>query len=206
MGRTKKIAVFLSILLAVFLVVTNPYLSKLPGISHLVGWWVQEPSAQVGININEVKEICKLATVEYYADVPIKYDESKKIWNDSIVIPGTNTRFLVLAKGKVGAGIDIEKIGAEDISYDGQVIEIKLPDAEIIYAEIFNHEVWDNSSGIFVDKLTAEEYIPLEQQAKEKLIDTARENDIMEEAEDRAKVLLEAFLKSKLGVEEVVFS
>ncbi len=85
-----------------------------------------KPEARAGL-INRLKGASKLGTV--------KFTFHKVIWGEKekrIFIKLKNASFLAFSKVEVTAGIDLSKIGSDDVATDGRTVRVKLPPVEIV--------------------------------------------------------------------------
>jgi hypothetical protein len=115
------------------------------------------------------------------------------------------SRVLLLAHGIVKAGIDLKRITADDVTISGKSISIKLPQPQITdaYLDDKQSRVIDHTTGLLrvFDK-------DLEQTARENAVDdirrAARDAGILKDADQRARLELELFLR-EAGFEQVEF-
>jgi len=112
---------------------------------------------------------------------------------------------LLLAHGVVKAGIDLKRLQPSDVSISGKTISVRLPVPQITdaYLDDTQTQVIDHSTGLLraFDK-------DLEQTARQNAVDdigrAARKGGILEDADKRARIEIETFLK-RAGFESVVF-
>jgi len=143
--------------------------------------------------------------------VTVKYVFEKVTWVDE---PSTNllgmlfagqNRVLLLAHGIVKAGIDFEKMKPDDIRVEGQRVTLNLPRAVITdaYLDDRKTQVIERTTGLF-----REFNKDLEQTARALAVSeiqhAARENGILKDAGDRARLQLENLCR-QLGFTEVKF-
>jgi hypothetical protein len=146
--------------------------------------------------VEQVQTLSDLVTVKYVLEKVVILEDAK--WY------GEN-RVLLLAHGIVKAGIDLKKISADDVAISDKKISIKLPPPQITdaYLDDKNSQVIDHSTGLLraFDK-------DLEQAARQNAVDdvrrAARADGILDEADKRAKLELELFLR-QAGFEQVEF-
>ena len=74
---------------------------------------------RTGITLNEVKEVAKLASVEFIMDARGKHESA--LGYNNFHLPGTHKRYFALGKGVVVAGIDMDKITSFEYMADGTV-------------------------------------------------------------------------------------
>ncbi len=146
--------------------------------------------------VEQVQTLSDLVTVKYVLEKVVILEDAK--WY------GEN-RVLLLAHGIVKAGIDLKKITADDVTISDKKISIKLPPPQITdaYLDDKQSQVIDHSTGLLrsFDK-------DLEQTARANAVDdvrrAARIDGILDEADKRAKLELELFLRQS-GFEQVEF-
>ena len=146
--------------------------------------------------VQQVQTLSDLVTVKYVLEKVVILDDAK--WY------GDN-RVMLLAHGIVKAGIDLKQIKPEDVTITDKNISIKLPTPQITdaYLDDTQTKVIDNTTGLLreFDK-------NLEQDARADAVDdirrAARTDGILDDADSRAKLELELFLK-EAGFEQVEF-
>jgi hypothetical protein len=153
----------------------------------------QENTATV---VEQVQTLSDLVTVKYVLEKVVILEDVK--WY------GEN-RVLLLAHGIVKAGIDLKRITADDVTISGKTIRLRLPPPQIMdaYLDDKNSQVIDRATGLLraFDK-------DLEQTARANAVDdirrAARADGILDEADKRARLELELFLR-QAGFEKVEF-
>src|SRR5208283_1935967 len=146
--------------------------------------------------VHEVQPLADLVTVKYVMDKVVVLEDVK--WY------GEN-RVLLLAHGVVKAGIDLKRITAGDVTISGKTISLRLPPPQITdaYLDDPKSQVIDHATGLLraFDK-------DLEQTARQNAVDdirrAARTDGILDEADKRARLELELFLR-QAGFEQVEF-
>ncbi len=153
----------------------------------------QENTATV---IQQVQTLSDLVTVKYVLEKVVILNDVK--WY------GENRVFL-LAHGIVKAGLDLKRITADDVTISGKKICLRLPPPQITdaYLDEPQSQVIDHTTGLLraFDK-------DLEQTARQNAVDdirrAARTDGILDEADKRARLELELFLRH-VGFEQVEF-
>lgn len=153
----------------------------------------QEDTATV---VRQVQTLSDLVTVKYVLEKVVILEDVK--WY------GEN-RVLLLAHGIVKAGIDLKRITASDVTISGKKISVRLPPPQITdaYLDEPKSQVIDHTTGLLraFDK-------DLEQVARQNAVDdirrAARRDGILDEADKRARLELELFLR-QAGFEQVEF-
>jgi hypothetical protein len=118
-----------------------------------------------------------------------------------ILVPPVD-QLVMIGRGKVIAGIDLKRLSENDVRTIGDSIHITLPSAQILKTII-------NPSGfeIFDEKgdWTEEAVTDLKVKIKNELTKRGEQQNILKQAEQRSRAILETFLKST-GFEKVNIS
>ncbi len=146
--------------------------------------------------VEQVQTLSDLVTVKYVLEKVVILEDVK--WY------GEN-RVLLLAHGVVKAGMDLKRITTDDVTIAGKKISLRLPPAQITdaYLDESRSQVIDHTTGLLraFDK-------DLEQTARQNAVDdirrAARMDGILDEADKRARLELELFLR-QAGFEQVEF-
>lgn len=150
--------------------------------------------------INQVRSLARLETIQYTVEKVITAETRQDVF-----APLFGDRLLFVAHGNVIAGIDLMKMGPDDMWVRDDVLYVRLPDAEIFISALDNDKsyVYDRETGL----LTKGE-INLEtlarQTAEDEIEKAALEDGILEQASTNAEVYLQRFLFS-LGFHEISF-
>ena len=151
------------------------------------------------IIIKEINTLSQLITVTYTDEIVM--DEVKpgkgisSIMSTGIgmmLVPSTD-KLVMIGKGKVLAGIDLKKLKEKDVNATGDSIHVILPAAQIISTVI-------NPSGFetFDEKgdWNEEDVTTLKIKIKNELTKRALLQNILKQAEERSRNIIETFLKS----------
>ena len=153
----------------------------------------EEKSAQ--INLQQMQEICQLATLECYYHNVAKSDTSKRVlwWN-------TNKKLWIEYTGIVKMGIDVSKVSME--VEDDDTVVITLPNAQILGCKVDEDSLTEDSyyiekQGLGAGDITADIQTNAFQEAQKNMREVA-ENDTTQlfHARQRAKSLLESYVKN----------
>ena len=190
MFKRLTIAVVAIVFVLVFALLTAFYLHRV-SIS-------QRPSEiqNTSTLLKQVQTISELATVKYVFEKLVILEDVK--WY------GEN-RVMLVAHGIVKAGIDFQKLGTNDLEVVQKKISIKLPRPQITdaYLDDKKTQILERNTGLMrsFDR-------DLEQNARRQAVDdlrrAARNNGIMKDAEERARIQV-ANLFRQLGFTEVEF-
>jgi hypothetical protein len=146
--------------------------------------------------VKQVQTLSDLVTVKYVLEKVVILEDTK--WYGE-------SRVLLLAHGVVKAGIDLNRITTNNVTISGKSISIRLPPPQITdaYLDDKQSQVIDHTTGLLrvFDK-------DLEQNARENAVDeirrAARASGILDDANQRARLELELFLR-QAGFERVEF-
>jgi hypothetical protein len=152
--------------------------------------------------VEGIQELDQLATVRWTESVPV----TRETGGDILDRLFSGEKVIVIATGKVEAGVDLGDITKDDVSVEGDSVTMDLPQPEILSASLDEEKtrVYDRDfSPLNVrpdDQLVEEARL----QAVEKIKVAARENEILDTAENNAEDSVRAFVTT-LGFEEVRF-
>lgn len=142
----------------------------------------------------EVSAISEWATLEYaYTNVG-KFENTIDFygWN----VPFTTKSFIITYNGIMKLGVDMDQL---EISIDGNVIYITMPQAEVLSHVIDESslEVLDETKNIF-NPIQIEDYTGFATEEKQVMEAKARSNGLFLDAENRTKDQLKAFIEGSL--------
>lgn len=151
--------------------------------------------------IREIQSLARLETIQYTVEKVITAEINQGVFG-----PLFGDKLLLVAHGYVIAGVDLSKIGAEDISIEGDRLLVSLPEAEVFVATLTNEEsyVYDRTTGFFQKgnpDLETEARIAAEQEIRK----AALEDGILDQAQLNAEIYLERLFNS-LGYPVVIFN
>jgi hypothetical protein len=150
--------------------------------------------------IHEIKSIARLETIRYSVEKVI----SAEI-NHGILDPLLGDKLLFVAHGYVIAGIDMSKIEAGDLTLQGDVLNVRLPEAEVFVSTLDNDKsyVYSRETGIFARPDPNLE-TQARQVAEEEILKGAVEDGILDLASTNAQTYLRWFFET-LGYKQVYF-
>ena len=201
LGTTVVLALVIVVLGAALGVGLARFGDGLPFVGRLLG--EKPPRTSTGpVVVEGIQELDQLATVRWTESVPVTEKSGGDIWER--VFDGENV--LVIATGSVEAGVDLGDIHKDDVRVTGDTVIIDLPDPELLSASLDEKKtrVYDRDLSplnIRPDDDLVEDARLL---AVEKIEDAARENEILDSAEQNAEDGIRAFVTT-LGFEEVRF-
>ena len=150
--------------------------------------------------IHEVRSLARLETIQYSVEKVITAENSQGrfafLFGD---------RLLFVAHGVVIAGVDLEKLGPEDITIKNGVVTMRLPAAEIFVASLDNEKsyVYNRQTGVLTHgdinlETTAR------RAAEDEIRKTAEEDGILSQAQVNAENYLSRLVRD-MGFEDVIF-
>ena len=177
------------------------YGQLLPIVGPLLG--EKPPRTTTGpVVVEGIQELDQLATVRWTESVPV----TRETGGDILDRLFSGEQVIVIATGNVEAGVDLGDIHKDDVSVNGDSVTIDLPKPEILSASLDEEmtRVYDRDlSPLNIrpdDQLVEEARL----QAIQKIKGVARENEILDTAQQNAEVSIRAFVTT-LGLDEVRF-
>jgi len=150
--------------------------------------------------IHEVQALARLETIRYTVEKVITAET-----NQGSLAALFGDRLLFVAHGYVIAGIDMGKIKAEDLQLDGEILNVRLPAAEVLVATLDNDKsyVYDRQTGLFTQgdpNLESQ----ARQVAEQEILKAAIADGILDNAATNAQTYLRWFFET-LGYKQVNF-
>ncbi len=150
--------------------------------------------------VREVRGLSRLETVVYTVEKVITAESGQGalafLFGDKL---------LLVAHGQVIAGVDLEKLGEDDVKVtDDDRVVLVLPPAEIFVVRLDSEKtfVYDRETGLFGLKPDLES--AARQAAEQEILRAALADGILETADRNARSFLEGFIRS-FGFQGVVF-
>lgn len=150
--------------------------------------------------INEVRALARLETIQYSVEKVITAEVGQGTFDFLF-----GDKMLFVAHGVVIAGIDMEKIGPEDLRMENGVLYVTLPPTEIFVATLDNQKsyVYDRETG-FLNKGVQDLETLARQTAEDEIRRAALEDGILQQAQTNAENYLFRFFQS-LGYDNIIF-
>ena len=191
-----------TLILALMLVVVS--VAAGAGLVYLI--WQPEPDPPDVVQ--GIRQLNELATVEYTTQAVVTEEENPEIF-EILPLPEwlTGEQLLLVAVGDVEAGIDLGELGPDDVRIVGETVIVDLPDARILGSSLDedNTGLYDRDRGLFRLRGNDELIEDARREAEDRIVETARENDILEKAQNNAEDSVRVLVTS-LGYERVMFS
>ena len=150
--------------------------------------------------INEVQALARLETIRYTVEKVITAET-----NQGALAALFGDRLLFVAHGYVIAGIDMQKIKAEDLWLEGNMLNVRLPAAEVLVASLDNDKsyVYDRQTGLFTQGDPTLE-TQARQVAEQEILRAAIADGILDNASTNAQTYLRWFFET-LGYKQINF-
>ncbi len=153
----------------------------------------EQPQEKPEISISDMRAVCQLATMECYYHNTAKLDSEKKVlfWN-------TSKKLWIEYSGIVKLGIDVSRV---DMKVDGNVVTIAMPEAEVLSCDVDETSLTEDSfysetKGLGSGKVGAEEQSQAFEEAQKEMRSVVEQDEtLLLQAGDRAKILLENYVK-----------
>jgi hypothetical protein len=181
---------------------TSSIVERVPVVGPLL--FEEEPAQTTTspVVVEGIQDLNQLATVRWRESVIVTRESGGTDLEQLLV----GEKVLLVAAGDVEAGVDLESLGRDDVRVSGETVTIRLPEPEILSVSLDEEAtgVYDRDFG----PLNLRPDDDLVEQARAAALDrleqTARDEDILEQAEQNAENGIRAFVTS-LGFEEVRF-
>ena len=149
---------------------------------------------------DELKDVGKLVTQEYYFTEVTSYASVKKLWNLNLPLTGSN--FLISYDGVVTAGVDLSEATVEKHD-DTKSIFVLLPEPEIMNLEIDfdSFQVFSEKEGVG-NPITLENYNDALKAIDESARQKALERGILKRAGENAEVIIQRLVGGLVDLNE----
>lgn len=150
--------------------------------------------------INQIRPLARLETIQYTVEKVITAEVGQ-----GVLSPLSGDRLLFVGHGYVTAGIDLEKLGSQDLVLEGGAVKVRLPAAEVFVATLDNDKsyVYDRETGLLTHGDINLETIA-RQAAEDQIKQAALEDGILAQAQANAESFIRSLL-NKLGYTQVTF-
>lgn len=151
--------------------------------------------------LEQVQRLQRLETCRYNGQVVVRGDTQG-------ILPKwlAGDRMLFVGRGEVVAGIDLARLGPNDVVVQGDEVTVRLPQAEILHSALDSRrsQVFEHKSGIFTGPDPQLE-TKVRIQAEDQIRDAALESGLLNTARQNAEAALRDHLRP-LGFREIRFS
>ena len=150
--------------------------------------------------INEIRALARLETIQYSIEKVITAEVGQGTFGFLF-----GDKLLFVAHGLVIAGIDMQKLQPTDMRFDGSVLYVRLPPAEIFIATLDNQKsyVYDRETGALTKGNIDLETLA-RQAAEDEIRKAALEDGILTQAQTNGEAYLLKFFNA-LGYNSVIF-
>jgi hypothetical protein len=150
--------------------------------------------------IHEIRALARMETVQYSIEKVITAESGQGLFGSLF-----GDKLLFVAHGIVIAGVDLQKLGPEDMWLENGVLYVALPEPEIFIATLDNDKsyVYDRDTGLFT-KGDVNLETTARQVAEDVIAEAALEDGILEQAGQNAESYF-SILFRELGYPEVIF-
>jgi hypothetical protein len=144
--------------------------------------------------IRQVQQVSRLETTIYVVERVIEIKQSDAFWPDWL----RGDRILLIAYGRVTAGVDLAKLQPQDVVVDNdkRMVTITLPAVEVLSYALDNSKtrVYDRQRGLLAPS-NAQLESQARQMAEREILRAAYEDGILERADGDARRAVEDFLR-----------
>jgi hypothetical protein len=150
--------------------------------------------------ITEIRALARLETIQYSVEKVITAEIGQGSFDFLF-----GDKLLFVAHGVVIAGIDMGKLEPQHMRYEGGVLYVTLPPAEVFIATLDNQKsyVYDRATGIFTQGVNDLETLA-RQTAEQEILKAAMEDGILTQAQINAEAFLLRFFAA-LGFPNTIF-
>ena len=150
--------------------------------------------------VEEIKKISELTTYTYIEEMVVKdiKVEAKEVGmlsflHKSEVPDSTRSEIVIITRGVVRAGYDLAKIKDGDLKINNDTLSVVLP-----ATEIFDVIINPSDNDIFIEegKWSHEEVTALQVDCKNRLLQNAHDNGVLEKADKHGKEKVENLFKT----------
>jgi len=177
------------------------YGDRVPWLADLMG----QPTQTTEATVLGIRRLNELATAEMTAQVVVEEQKDVRIFSQPLPRFLTGQKVLLIARGEVEAGIDLDELRADDVRVNGKKVTIDLPEARILDTNLNEDKtkLYDWDRGVFIrgDYSLVEE---ARRDAVDEIEVVARDEDIVGQAQNNAEDSIRGFLAT-LGYRKVVF-
>lgn len=151
--------------------------------------------------IHQVRSLARLETIQYSVEKVITAESGQGQFGFLF-----GDRLLLVAHGRVIAGVDLEKLGPENLRVEDNVLFVTLPEPEIFIATLDNEKsyIYDREKGILTSGDVNLETVA-RQAAEQEIGKAALEDGILELARQNAENYLSRLFRDIGKYSEVIF-
>lgn len=132
----------------------------------------------------KIRELNRLESSSFYIDTIIRTEKQGNwyaLWQDS-------QKGIFVAKGNAVAGLDLNKIRAQDVTVLNDTVIISLPPPEVLSVQLNHIEVFDIRTGTLnLHQADMSVLHTVQTQAKQQVLQQACQNGLLQHAQARAE-------------------
>lgn len=138
--------------------------------------------------LKQIQQLNRLESTAFYIDTIVQTQKAGRwyfLWQDA-------QRGLFIAQGKVLAGIDLNKLTAQNVQILDDKVILTLPPVEILSVDLAKLEVYDLQTGnLGLHPVDNSVFAEVQQRAKQQVLTSACQADILNHAQAQAQQQLE---------------
>lgn len=158
-----------------------------------------QPEPQVDVRsvvVQQVRSLSELTTAVFAMEAVVPTSRDRTLGGYTI----GRTTLLYIAYGEVRAGVDLSELGADDVQVSGETVRLRLPPPRILDSKIdvTRSSVYDYDRGFLgLGPDAAPELQSLAQQTTlQRIVETACDQGLLLDANERADVVVSQLLSS----------
>jgi hypothetical protein len=153
-----------------------------------------------------IQRLNQLATAKQTIQVVVTEKQNAHILRKPLPEFLTGERVLLVAVGNVEAGINMDEVDKEDVHVVGKKVTIDLPDAKILSSSLDEDKtrLYDRDRGLLKIRGNDALLDKARRDAEDRIVDIAKENGIVEQAQNNAKDSIRTLMLNS-GYKKVVF-
>ncbi len=188
---SRKIKIYLLASVVVLLIFIFQKINWLPSFSEI---FKTKPLLidDTPVLIKEINNLSQIITITVYDEVVMESVKPKNLPSFPGLRPVPD-KIVLIAKGKVLAGVNLSEIKENNIFVYQDSVSIRLPPAEI-FSTIVNPSDFETFDE--VGKWTAKEITEIKKKIVNKITTRALQNQILPKAWQRSKFIIDNFLRS----------
>jgi hypothetical protein len=151
--------------------------------------------------IHQVRSLARLETIQYSVERVISAETGQGSFGFLL-----GDRLLFVAHGVVIGGVDLEKLGPDDLTVEDNILYVQLPEAEIFIATLDNENsyVYERDTGLLT-KGDINLETTARRVAEQRIEEAAVEDGILEQAQQNAENYLYRLLLEIGRYDDVIF-
>ena len=181
---------------------TQSFMQRVPVIGPLL--FEEQPARTTTspVVVEGIQDLNQLATVRWRESVVV----TRQSGGTELERFLTGEKVLLVATGDVEAGVNLASLGRDDVQVDGKKVTIRLPKPEVLSTSLDEDKtrVYDRDFGLLNLRPDDDLVEEARAEAVDRIEQSARDEDILDQANQNAENSIRAFVTS-LGFEEVRF-